>query len=50
MNSSTGGYLAGLGGTVGSADGDEFLPSSGRVLWGQGCQEPEVNVVTQDHG
>lgn len=35
---------------MGSGDGDEFLPSSGRVLRGQGCQEPEVNVVTQDHG
>lgn len=45
-----GGYVAGLGGAVGSEDGNKFLPSSGRVLWGQGCQEPEVNVVTRDHG
>lgn len=45
-----GGYLAGLGGAVGSDDGDEFLPSPGRVLRGLGCQEPEVNVVTRDHG
>lgn len=35
---------------MGSEDGDEFLPSSGRALWGQGCQEPEENVVTQDRG
>lgn len=45
-----GGCLAGLGGAVGSEDGDEFLPSSGRELRGPGCQEPEVNAVTQDHG
>lgn len=44
------GYLAGLGGAVDSEDGGEFLPPSGRVLQGPGCQEPEVNVVTQDHG
>lgn len=45
-----GGNLAGLGGAVGTEDGDEFLPSSGRALRGLGCQEPEGNVVTRDHG
>lgn len=45
-----GGTWQGWEGAVGTEDGDEFLPSSGRALRGLGCQEPEGNVVTRDHG